>query len=200
MVRGQKKQIDFSLIFYIFTVNIVQRDEKLMIKIIQPAVGVKSALLIMFTTLFLCVYCSGEKKVKIAIMTKLESGSIVGVSEVNAARMFIEEKGIKNIELIPFDDTWEPDKTVKAYEAVKKSGIKIIITSHTSSCAMAISDMVNRDKILMFVTGAATDKLSDSDDYIIRNIQDVRQEQKIIADYIKSRNISSLLIIKDKEN
>ncbi len=155
---------------------------------------------IVITAIILLSGCSGDKKVKIALMTKLESGSIIGVSEANAAKMFIEEKRVKNIEIVPFDDGWEPDKTVKAYEAVRRSGINIIVTSHTSSCAVAISNAVNRDKVLMFVTGSATDRLSDKDDYIIRNIQDVRFEQKNIAEYIKTLNISSLLLIRNIEN
>ncbi|HPR39060.1 MAG TPA: ABC transporter substrate-binding protein [Spirochaetota bacterium] len=144
--------------------------------------------------------CNCGKKTKIALMTKLESGSVVGVSEVNAAKMFIEEKGADNIEIIPFDDAWDPEKTVKAYEDILKSGIKIIITSHTSSCAVAISDFVNRDRVLMLVTGSTTDVLSDRDDYILRNVHDVRQEQKLIADYIKSQRFSPLLIVRDTEN
>lgn len=144
--------------------------------------------------------CSCGKKVKIALMTKLESGSVVGVSEVNAAKMFIEEKGISNMEIVPFDDAWDPEKTVKAYEDIKRSGIKIIITSHTSSCAVAISEAVNRDRILMLVTGATTDALSGKDDYILRNVHDVKQEQKLIADYMNSRKFSSLLVVRDMEN
>jgi len=144
--------------------------------------------------------CSCGKKVKIALMTKLESGSVVGVSEVNAAKMFIEEKGAENIEIVPFDDAWDPAKTVKAYEDIKRSGINIIITSHTSSCAVAISDAVNRDRTLMLITGATTDALSDRDDYILRNVHDVRQEQKLIAEYMKSRGFSSIFVIRDMDN
>jgi ABC-type branched-subunit amino acid transport system substrate-binding protein len=124
----------------------------------------------------------------------------VGVSEVNAAKMLLEEKGVSNIEIVPFGDAWDPEKTVKAYEEIKREGIKVIITSHPSSCAVAISDAVNRDRILMLVTGSATDVLSERDDYILRNMHDVRQEQKLIADYIKSRGFSSLLVVRDLVN
>jgi branched-chain amino acid transport system substrate-binding protein len=123
-----------------------------------------------------------------------------GADEVNAAKMFMEEKGVSNIEIIPFDDAWNPEKTVKAYEEIKRNGINIIITSHTSSCAVAISEAVNRDRILMLVTGATTDALSDKDDYILRNVHDVRQEQRLIADYMKSQKFSSLLVVRDMEN
>ncbi len=160
----------------------------------------QSIIIILTAVILLSPGCSCGKKTKIALMTKLESGSVVGVSEVNSAKMFLEEKGVENIEIVPFDDAWEPEKTVKAYEEIKKSGINIIITSHTSSCAVAISEAVNRDRVLMLVTGATTDILSDKDDFILRNVHDVRQEQKLIAQYMKSRGFSSLLIVRDIEN
>ena len=39
--------------------------------------------------------CAQPKTVKVALMTKLESGSLIGSSEVDSARMFLNEKGIK---------------------------------------------------------------------------------------------------------
>lgn len=160
----------------------------------------KTVIITLIACLVFSPGCFCSNKVKIALMTKLQSGSVVGVSEVNAAKMLLEEKGVSNIEIVPFDDAWDPEKTVKAYEEIKREGIKVIITSHTSSCAVAISDAVNRDRILMLVTGSATDVLSERDDYILRNIHDVRQEQKLIADYMKSRGFSSLLVVRDLEN
>jgi len=144
--------------------------------------------------------CGEKEKVTVAIMTKLEAGSIVGSSEINAARLFIEDHGIKDIEIFPIDDAWEPKKAKAAYEEVKKRGIKLLITSHISTCAVAISDAINRDRTLTFVAGAATDKLSRKDDYILRNIQDVEGEQESIAGYISAMPQKKLLVIRDLDN
>ncbi len=157
--------------------------------------------LVLFIFVVLVLFsCEKEKPVKIAIMTKIESGSIVGSSEVNAARFFIEEKNIKNIEIIPFDDGWDSEKSKIAYENVKKQGIKILITSHVSTSALAIADSINKDKILTFVTGATTNILSKKDDYIIRNILDVELEQKQIAEFINNTPEKKLLIVRDSDN
>lgn len=144
--------------------------------------------------------CSGGGKIKIALMTKLESGSLVGMSEVNAARMFLEKSGIRNIEIVPFDDGWEPAKTERAYRQMRDEGIDILITSHISTCAVAIKGRINSDRVFTMVTGATTDALSNSDDYIFRNIQDVEGEQKSIAEYMNSRGFRRLLVVRDTDN
>lgn len=142
-----------------------------------------------------------QKKIKIALMTKLESGSIVGSSEVNAARLFLQQKGaLDKIEIIPFDDGWDPNKVISVYEEIRKEGIEFIITSHVSSCAVKLKDIVNEDKVFMFVTGAVTELISDKDDFIIRNVPDVISEQKQIAEFINKGNYKSVLVIKDIDN
>ncbi|HOP62637.1 MAG TPA: ABC transporter substrate-binding protein [Spirochaetota bacterium] len=144
--------------------------------------------------------CSCEKKVRIALMTKIESGSLVGISEVDAAKMYIEKNNVKTIEIIPFDDGWDPDKTIRAYRLMREQGIDLLVTSHVSTCAVKIKDMINRDRVLTVVTGATTDELSDSDDYIFRNVQDVSSEQRSIAMYIKEKTPRRLLIVRDTDN
>ncbi len=156
-------------------------------------------LLIMIITLFFLLSCSKKEPVKIAIMTKLVSASTVGSSEINASKIFLEDNKNNNIQIIPFDDKWDPKYTLLQYEQIKKQNINIMITSHTSSCLLAISDQVNRDKILNFVAGATTDKVTGKDDYIFRNVIDVEKEQQKIAEYMNSR-YSNVLIIRDSDN
>jgi branched-chain amino acid transport system substrate-binding protein len=156
--------------------------------------------LVVLIALFSLLSCGNSEKTTVAIMTKLESGSIVGSSEINAARLFLEEHRTKNIEIFPVDDAWEPKKTKLAYEEVRRRGIRILITSHVSTCALAIRDEINRDHVITFVTGATTDLLSGKNDYIFRNIQDVRYEQISIAEYINGLSRKKLLVIRDTDN
>lgn len=141
-----------------------------------------------------------ETRLPIAIMTKLESGSIVGSSEFNAGKLFLEDHGITSIDLVPLNDDWKPDKTKEAYEEFRKKGLRILITSHVSSCAVAITDQINLDKVFAFVTGATTDALTGKDDYILRDIQDVHLEQKSIAEYVNALPGGKLVIIRDTVN
>jgi branched-chain amino acid transport system substrate-binding protein len=144
--------------------------------------------------------CSREQKIEIAVMTKLESGSIVGSSEVNAAKMCLEDHGTGQMEIVPIDDAWNPEKAKEAYREVQKRSIRFLITSHVSTCALAIAEEINRDGVLTFVTGATTDLLSKKDDYLLRNIPDVEEEQKGIADYIRGLPQKKLLILRDTDN
>jgi branched-chain amino acid transport system substrate-binding protein len=144
--------------------------------------------------------CSRGEKVKIAVMTRLQSGSTVGSSEVNASKLFLEERGVRNIEIVPFNDDWEPKRAVEAYTEMRAQGLRVLITSHVSTCALALRESINRDRVLTMVTGSATDELSGSDDYIFRNVQDVRTEQKSIAEYVNGLPGGSLLVIRDTDN
>jgi branched-chain amino acid transport system substrate-binding protein len=160
----------------------------------------KTSIFFLLIALLFSISCIKKEKTKVAIMTKLEAGSIVGSSEINAAKLFLEDHNIDNIELVPIDDSWNPEKAVVAYYEIKKRGIGILITSHVSTCALAIKDHINKDKTFTLVTGATTDLLSDKDDYIFRNIQDVGKEQKSIAEYMTRKKFRKLLIIRDTDN
>ncbi len=158
--------------------------------------------LIIFVLLLsvLMTVCFKKPKIKIGIMTKLEAGSLVGTSEINAAKLFLEQNKITNIEIVPIDDSWDPEKTKIAYKELKKNNIHLLITSHVSSCLNVIADSLNKDHILTIVAGATTDRISQKDDYLIRNVLDVEDEQKYIAEYISAQSAKDVLIIKDTDN
>ncbi len=143
--------------------------------------------------------CYKKEKVKIAIMTKLDSGSIVGTSEVNASRIFLSNHPDHNIEIVVYDDQWKADQAVKQFAKMRKDGVDLLITSHVSTCLVAIKDQINDEKVFTMVTGAATNEITRQDDYIFRNILDVAQEQKYIAKYMKEK-FKQLLIIRDTDN
>ncbi|HSV97770.1 MAG TPA: ABC transporter substrate-binding protein [Spirochaetota bacterium] len=144
--------------------------------------------------------CSRGDNVKIAVMTRLQSGSTVGSSEINACKLFLEERGVRNIEIAPFNDDWEPRRALEAYAEMRSQGVRILITSHVSTCALALRESINRDRVFTMVTGSATEELSGSDDYIFRNVQDVRTEQKSMAEYVNGLPGGALLVIRDTDN
>lgn len=150
-------------------------------------------------TLGICS-CGNPVKTKIALMTKLEAGSAVGRSEINATKIFIEKYKANDIDVVFYDDAWNPDKTIEAYKKLRKDRIDIIITSHTSACAVGIKEMINHDRVFTLVTGATTNLLSGNDDYIFRNIQDVDLEQKSIASYMNRKGYKNLLVLQDMDN
>ncbi len=154
---------------------------------------------VLFILVITTISCSKKEKVKIAIMTKLSSASIVGSSEVNAGKMFMERHNITDIDIYLYDDKWLPEESVKQFKKMREDGIDILITSHVSGCVIALEDMINTEGVFCFVTGATTDVISNKDDLIFRNIQDVISEQYRIADYINER-YNNILIIRDLDN
>lgn len=139
---------------------------------------------ILFLLFILSFISCSRPKVNVAIMTKLEAGSIIGTSEINAAKLFLINNPDSRISFIPYDDGWNPEIVEKIYDDIRKDNIDIILTSHTSSCAVKLIDKVNSDKVFMLVTGATTDELSGKNDYIFRSVQSVESEQRSIAEYI----------------
>lgn len=150
--------------------------------------------------LFLMLSGCARPSIKVALMTKLDAGSIIGTSEIAAVKEFERLHPKSPIQIIPFDDGWDPVRTKQAYAEIQNNDIRYIITSHTSTCANEIANDINRDKRLTIITGATTTRLSGKDDYILRVIPDVIREQNIIAQRIASLNPQKLLIIRDLSN
>lgn len=146
--------------------------------------------------------CLPEKPIRIAVMTKLDSGSIVGISEIDGARFFLEQNRIRNIDIVPFDDGWDPDRIKPVYEQIRAQGIDIIITSHTSTCALVLKALTDAEpgKVLVFDTGSTTDKLSNQQDFTLRAVIDVEKEQKYIAAYMREKGFENPVIIRDTDN
>lgn len=150
---------------------------------------------------FALAACSPEPLPRIAIMTKLEDGSLVGSSEVNAARMAIEERGLDGRAVIEaYDDGWAPEKALAAWERLRADGVRFIVTSHVSTCAVALAERSAGEDVLVMIAGSATDALSGRDDENLRIIMDVRGEQAEAASWVLSRGYSSVLVARDTDN
>ncbi len=141
---------------------------------------------------------------RIALLTKLESGSLVGASEANAATLFLEERAKAgkrvDIEVKPYDDGWVPEKALAAYERARSDGFEFFVTSHTSTCAIGLEPAMRRDGVLTMVTGSATTALSGKDDLILRNIPDLAYEQARIAEYVSKLPGTEVLVLRDLDN
>ena len=147
--------------------------------------------------------CAGPV-LRIALLTKLESGSLVGASEANAATLFLEERaraGRKSdIEVKPYDDAWLPEKALMAYERARADGYEFFVTSHTSTSAIGLEPAMRRDGVLAMVTGSATTALSGKDDLILRNIPDLAYEQARVAEYVSTLPGTEVLVLRDLDN
>lgn len=149
----------------------------------------------------LCLLSCTPPPVRIALMTKLEAGSLVGISEVNAVRLAVEDAGMGGqVEVVPYNDGWIPEGAEKAWRELRASGIDIVVTSHVSTCALVVAELAKAEDVIILVTGATTNALTGLDDRIIRTINDVRSEQTAIARWAESRGYSSILVLRDTDN
>jgi ABC-type branched-subunit amino acid transport system substrate-binding protein len=155
---------------------------------------------LLLTMVITLITTCDQPEIKVAVLTKLEAGSIIGTTEIAAVKEFERTHPYSRITVIPFDDGWDPGRTKQAYGEVQRNNIQFLITSHTSTCATEIISDINRDKRLTIVTGATTTQLSKKDDYILRIIPDANQEQTAIAAKIAKLAPKNILIIRDLSN
>ncbi|MEJ5187679.1 MAG: ABC transporter substrate-binding protein [Breznakiellaceae bacterium] len=148
----------------------------------------------------LIVSACSAPKVSVALMTKLEAGSIIGVSEIGAVRLYEKQHPKSRLVVYPFDDGWDPERTITAYKHIREQKISFLITSHTSTCALAIAPSINQEKVLAIITGATTNELSSKDDNIFRVVPDVNQEQLSLVRIALENNPKKMLIIRDMAN
>lgn len=137
-------------------------------------------------------------------MTKLEAGSIIGSSELNVARSFEAGNRRPRLRVRPFDDAWEPEKAKAALADIQAAGIRFVVTSHTSTCALAIEPEAAAAGMLVLVTGAVTDALSGKDDLTLRVVPDLRAEQEWLAREVAASGALGggrrVLVLRDTEN
>lgn len=143
---------------------------------------------------------SCSRPIEVAILTKLEAGSIVGSSELNAARLFVEDRGDRLLRFKAFDDGWDPPKAVSAFAEARNEGVRFVITSHPSNCALAIAEAANGAGVLTLITGATTAELSGRDDLILRVVPDLAREQTWMAERVAETGKRSVLVVRDTDN
>ncbi|HOJ64958.1 MAG TPA: ABC transporter substrate-binding protein [Spirochaetota bacterium] len=157
-------------------------------------------LLIIVIFLFSCF----QKKYKLGLITNLEGpNSAAAIEAVNSVKLCYQvyKENTKNpidLEIITLDDSWNPEKTKKAYSIMKENS-NIIIFGSTSEVFMSVyNDVIKDDKILGFIV-AGISEISNVDDNIIRTIMDTEKEQKSIANFLIKRNPKKILIIQENE-
>ncbi|WP_294430470.1 ABC transporter substrate-binding protein [uncultured Treponema sp.] len=98
-----------------------------------------------------------------------KNGVELAINEINA------EGGVNGqlIELIAEDDEGQPEKSVSAYKKlVTKDGVKLIVGSLTSGCAIAITPLAQAQKIVQVAPAATAPALTDAGNYIFRACYD----------------------------
>jgi branched-chain amino acid transport system substrate-binding protein len=83
---------------------------------------------------------------------------------------------------------------------VRSKGIRFLINTQTSSHLVPTLDLYDDAQVLAINVSATSTKLSNRDDYLLRIIPDLAQEQRAIASRINQMEGSRLLVMRDTRN
>ena len=98
-----------------------------------------------------------------------KNGIELAVNEINAAG------GVNGqlLELIAEDDEGQPEKSVSAYKKlVTKDGVKLVVGSLTSGCAIAITPLAQAQKVVQIAPAATAPAVTDAGNFIFRACYD----------------------------
>lgn len=142
--------------------------------------------------------------VKVAIIAKLETGSIMGMSTWDQVKFYNDrhQDKAKKIKFYPYSDDGTQEGLKAIYEALRLEGIEIIITAHKSDSALWLEELIEKEdaQILVLAAGSTTDLLTGKDDGILRFVQSASEEQKSAAEYIAKGGYKMPVIIRDIDN
>ncbi|MDD3145862.1 MAG: ABC transporter substrate-binding protein [Candidatus Riflebacteria bacterium] len=161
------------------------------------------ALILIISVISVLVRFESRPAINVAIVTKLESGTVVGSSEINTALFFLENHPDCLINIVKLNDNWDATTSREVVSRSINNGIQFFILSTPSSAAVASLDLFtgrNDSQALNINTSATTNAMSGLDDNSFRIVPDVSIEQQNIASYIQTLPGQNILVIQDSGN
>lgn len=144
--------------------------------------------------------------VKIGIITPL-SGELAtyGQGTLNAAKLAVEkinsqETGLE-IEIIAEDSPCNPTTAISALNKLQSiDDVDVILGPLCSSELLAISPILNKDKLVLISPSATSPEITDAGDYIFRTVASDDLRAKVFANYLINENILSIAIIYENDD
>jgi branched-chain amino acid transport system substrate-binding protein len=122
-----------------------------------------------------------QRPVLVAVDLLLVGGAAWDPSSRNTAELFLEERPGSRIRLVNLFNRAEPERSAALIAELKARGVRFFVSTHPSSHALASLGEFSRGDALAINATAASSALSGRDDYFLRVVPDVRQEQRAIA-------------------
>ena len=127
----------------------------------------------------------------------VKNGLILALDEINAAggiKRRGESEG-KKIDIVFEDDGTDEKKATDKTNSLIKARVPLIIGGVTSSIALAIAPICEKEKVVLLSPTASTPKLSGAGQYIFRNYPSDSLEGKVMAEYaVRRMNVRSVAI------
>ena len=128
----------------------------------------------------------------------VKNGLIMALDEINAAGG-IKRKGEsegKKIDIVFEDDGTDEKKAVdKTISLIKVNRVPLVIGGVTSSIALAVAPICEKEKVVFLSPTASSPKLSGAGQYVFRNYPSDSLEGKVMAEYaVRRMNVRTVAI------
>ena len=131
-------------------------------------------------------------RVAVGVDRPIVYGAAVDPTDLNTAQHFLEQNQTSPIRLEAMFNHADPGQGRNDLQAVRDQGIRFLINTQTSSHAVPTLDLYKDGQVLAINVSATSTKLSNRDDYFLRIIPDLAQEQRAIAARINQMEGSRL--------
>lgn len=139
-------------------------------------------------------------RVAVGVDRPIVYGAAVDPTDLNTAQHFLEQNRTSPIRLETMFNHADPGEGRNDLQAVLSKGIRFLINTQTSSHLVPTLDLYDDGQVLAINVSATSTKLSNRDDYVLRIIPDLAQEQRAIASRINQMEGSRLLVMRDTRN
>ena len=139
-------------------------------------------------------------RVAVGVDRPVVYGAATDPSDLNTAQLFLEERKGSPIRLETMFNSTDPRQGPADIAALLERGVRFFITTQTSSHAVPSLGLFADGRALAINVSATSTELSNRDDYFLRIIPDLAQEQRAIAARINQLEGRRLLVMRDSRN
>ena len=141
-----------------------------------------------------------KKSVTVVIDTPFYGSSIFDPSDLDAATFFLEAHPDTRITIKERYYSLEPEAGRAVFAEEQRNAVAFFVTTQPSQSLIASLDLFQDGQSLLLNTSSTTLAASGKDDFVLRIIPDLQQEQVFIADYVASLQPRRVLVLIDAAN
>jgi len=138
--------------------------------------------------------------VAVGVDRPLVYGGAIDPSDLNSAQLFLEERGTSPIQLKTMFNSADPRRGPADVQTLLDQGVRFFINTQTSSHAVPSLELFSNDRALTINVSATSTALSNRDDFFLRIVPDLVQEQRAIAARINQLGGERILVMRDSRN
>lgn len=127
-------------------------------------------------------------------------GAVIDPSDKNTGDLFLEEHPQSRIRVYDMYNDARPESAAPDLAAAIAEGVRFFVTTHASSHAVPTLPLFADGRALGINVASTTQVLSGKDDFLLRIIPDLRQEQLELAQLVEQLPGKRLLVLQDTGN